>query len=538
MRIIDGMPIEKLQDTDYYLIDNGSAICRVSYETLAAFIANSVRNMINSTSEITDDSDVPYETVDKRTGTSAEFYVTGFGYVSAVTAGSYEEITDLTPYGISNINYDGQRVHSDEDYVIDNITSNGIYAGRRMHVTYYKNYYTITVDDGNPTTYIYSSATGDYQGLTFYYGEFYYHAEVGDWHRVAGYDVEVTTDDDDHSGDDLSPWAPYISPTYANRGTNVNGGEVFSTGDTAVLLSDVRFSLYIAANQRVTGNDGKIYRLTNGCTLVSLYYAGDVYHFYYDCNGKYVGYSVYPTEDGNVYEVTSLAVSSSGNGEVTLRWDVPTVDSDKNATLRICYKKGSAPTTYEDGDFVTTQNTGVRSITDIYDTGTYYFRIFTYKTGGGWSNGGNTVYAAIEYKLSPVKNIYFHTYPGGAQFTFTMPRAASEILIVYKQGSKPTSYNDGTVISTVHSYNEIEGLSYNTIYYMKIYSHNGNTYTQWTETSLNYALLDGSSGPDSGPEDWYKPNLNLSNGDIAFSPNPWDEKDYDRVGGEDAYYDD
>jgi hypothetical protein len=181
-------------------------------------------------------------------------------------------------------------------------------------------------------------------------------------------------------------------------------------------------------------------------------------------------------------QVTALAVNNVANtpGNLAVTWTNPT--SKKFVGTTIVFKAGSYPTSPTDGTVWYSGGATSTTITGLTGGETYYVRAFAKAT----NTSGTKVYynttatgaqASRATISNPVTNFqagYVANTPGSLSVVWTAPIGFySGVLIVYKQGSYPTSPTDGTqwyygsATSTV-----ITGLAGGTKYYVRAFVYN------------------------------------------------------------------
>lgn len=157
----------------------------------------------------------------------------------------------------------------------------------------------------------------------------------------------------------------------------------------------------------------------------------------------YTTQNVYTDLEDNLVEITPVAVApanvsgmsvaAAGNGKVTLKWTDPENTVTNGITTvawggsKVVYKKGSRPTSVEDGTLVlnsTTKNaykTNGLIITGLTNGDTYYFAVFPYGTdeyGGAVNTNASNVISGVPNRLT-IANVPSQsgslTYNGNAQ---------------------------------------------------------------------------------------------------------------------------
>ena len=131
--------------------------------------------------------------------------------------------------------------------------------------------------------------------------------------------------------------------------------------------------------------------------------------------------------------VSNMSVAAAGNGKVVLKWTDPDNTTQDGITTvswggsKVVYKKGSKPTSVDDGTLVlnsTTKNayksTGL-TISGLENGATYYFAVFPYGTdayGGAVNTNASNVISGIPNRLT-IANVPSQsgtlTYTGSAQ---------------------------------------------------------------------------------------------------------------------------
>lgn len=170
--------------------------------------------------------------------------------------------------------------------------------------------------------------------------------------------------------------------------------------------------------------------LTDGVTYYYKFFTYTTQNVYTDLDENLVTVTPVAVAPANV---SGMSVAAAGNGKVILKWTDPENTTQDGITTtawggsKVVYKKGSKPTSVDDGTLVlnsTTKNayksTGL-TISGLENGATYYFAVFPYGTdayGGAVNTNASNVISGIPNRLT-IANVPSQsgtlTYTGSAQ---------------------------------------------------------------------------------------------------------------------------
>lgn len=170
--------------------------------------------------------------------------------------------------------------------------------------------------------------------------------------------------------------------------------------------------------------------LTDGVTYYYKFFTYTTQNVYTDLDENLVTVTPVAVAPANV---SGMSVAAAGNGKVILKWTDPENTTQDGITTtawggsKVVYKKGSKPTSVDDGTLVlnsTTKNayksTGL-TISGLENGATYYFAVFPYGTdayGGAVNTNASNVISGVPNRLT-IANVPSQsgtlTYTGSAQ---------------------------------------------------------------------------------------------------------------------------
>lgn len=170
--------------------------------------------------------------------------------------------------------------------------------------------------------------------------------------------------------------------------------------------------------------------LTDGVTYYYKFFSYTTQNVYTDSEDNLINLTPVAVAPANV---SGMSVAAAGNGKVTLKWTDPNDTTQDGITTvawggsKVIYKKGSRPTSVNDGTLVlnsTTKNayktTGL-TISGLDNGATYYFAVFPYGSdayGGAVNTNASNVISGVPNRLK-IANVPSQsgtlTYNGSAQ---------------------------------------------------------------------------------------------------------------------------